>query len=66
MGYLREERNFETLDDLIKCIRQDISQAEEILEANGESNDLQKHSFFLVHDDDYKGDQNAKNVVKSR
>lgn len=65
MGYLRKECNFETLDDLIKCIRQDILQAEEILEKNGDSKNLQKHSFFLIHDDDYKDDQNTEKIVKS-
>lgn len=55
VGYLREERNFNTLDDLIQCIRQDITQAKQLLEESDVHKDLQNHPFFLLReDDDYK------------
>ncbi|XP_026761572.2 putative riboflavin kinase [Galleria mellonella] len=46
VGYLRSEMNFNSLDDLIETIKQDIANASKNLE-NIESQKLKNHSFFV-------------------
>lgn len=47
VGYLRGEKNFTSLDDLIAAINQDIQNAEEIL-ASDESKKVKSNAYFTV------------------
>ncbi|TMW50065.1 hypothetical protein DOY81_004875, partial [Sarcophaga bullata] len=57
VGYLRPEQNFQSLEDLITCIRNDIKNAEELLESNDTYKQLQYHTFFhengRIHNDNH-------------
>ncbi|XP_073834781.1 riboflavin kinase isoform X2 [Musca autumnalis] len=48
-GYLRPEENFKSLDDLIARIKQDIADAEELLETNETNRQLQYHDYFTTN-----------------
>nr|ACO10366.1 Riboflavin kinase [Caligus rogercresseyi]ACO10944.1 Riboflavin kinase [Caligus rogercresseyi]ACO11571.1 Riboflavin kinase [Caligus rogercresseyi] len=45
-GYIREERDYKSLDDLIKDIQGDIAFAKEQLERDSELSGLRNHSLF--------------------
>lgn len=66
VGYLRAELNFNSLEDLIVAIKNDITQAEDILETNDTYKTLQNHQFFAanasVSNDNQKNDTESKNV----
>lgn len=47
VGYLRPEANFDGLDSLITAIRNDISNAEEILNNSTEKSNYKNHEFFF-------------------
>lgn len=49
IGYLRPEKNFDSLDSLISAIHKDIKDAEELLESP-ESLKLKNHTFFNADD----------------
>ena len=46
VGYLRPEKNFDSLDALIEAIHTDISDAERLLD-DPESASFKNHEFFL-------------------
>lgn len=51
IGYLRPEKNFDSLDALIAAIRQDIEDAEQLLE-NPENVKMKSHEFFNKRSDE--------------
>uniref|UniRef100_A0A1I8P4B1 Riboflavin kinase n=1 Tax=Stomoxys calcitrans TaxID=35570 RepID=A0A1I8P4B1_STOCA len=46
VGYIRPEENFKSLDALIARIKEDIAQAEELLETNETNRLLKDHKYF--------------------
>ncbi|XP_023158345.1 putative riboflavin kinase, partial [Ceratitis capitata] len=49
VGYLRPERNFESLDDLISAIQRDIEDAKKLLDNDEEKCKLQHSKFFQAN-----------------
>lgn len=49
VGYLRPERNFESLDDLISAIQRDIEDAKKLLDNDEEKCQLQHSKFFQAN-----------------
>jgi riboflavin kinase len=45
VGYLRPERNFDSLEALVDAIKKDISDAKELLES-AENQELKNNGFF--------------------
>ncbi|XP_067615358.1 putative riboflavin kinase [Eurosta solidaginis] len=48
VGYLRPERNFDSLEDLIHAIKTDIAEAEMLLDSDEESRQLKSSKFFTA------------------
>lgn len=48
VGYLRGEKNFKSLDDLIEAIKQDINNADKALELP-QAQEVKAHTFFVTN-----------------
>ncbi|XP_039971358.1 putative riboflavin kinase [Bactrocera neohumeralis] len=57
VGYLRPERNFESLEELITAIQKDIADAKNLLEGDENNRQLQYSKYFKTN-----GDENVKSA----
>jgi len=61
VGYLRPEQNFNSLDELIDAIQNDIKQANQLLDTDSESRKLKNAGFFADCITNGNNNNNAKN-----
>jgi riboflavin kinase len=61
VGYLRPEKNFDSLDSLIEAIQKDISDTQELLESP-EFLKFKTHEFFSASESSSSNGQNGHHV----